>query len=174
MLSSDPPSQYCIDRNQARRSCDLPGMYFRIFGSRRSIDICFSPDEAEGALVPRSFFKSAIAPEAGCAMSRSPIRVSLTICGSAIMPTKASTWARAAVSSGRMAVMCSSMNNRFATIRSAPRIAALARVSAAGVSAHSAAARTVTRRPGKSRRSRGSARAAGPAAWASSVTMTTL
>ena len=49
-LSSDPPSQYCIDRNQARMSCALPGMKRRMRGRRRSIAICFSPEAAAGVL----------------------------------------------------------------------------------------------------------------------------
>ena len=57
---------------------------------------------------------------------------------------------------------------------SAPSTAALARISETGFSAHSAAAWTVTVRPGKSRAWRGVIRAAGPAACMSSVTMTTL
>jgi hypothetical protein len=116
MLSSDPPSQYCIDRNQARMSWALPGMKRRIFGRRRSIAICFSPEEPEGDLLPRSFFRKAIAPDAGSDMSRSPILVSLTICGSEMMPTQASSWSRRAWMSGRIWVRCSSRKIRFATM----------------------------------------------------------
>jgi hypothetical protein len=171
-LSSDPPSQYCIVRNQARRSCALPGMKRRIFGRRRSIFICFSPDWAEGSFEPRSFFRSFMGPEAGFIMSRSPIFVSETTSFAEMTPIIASQRSRRAFSSGRIAWMCSSMNKRFATTMSPCRTAIRASSSAAGFSAHSAAAWTETFRPGNSPDSRSETRAAGPAAWASSVTIT--
>ena len=60
-----------------------------------------------------------IAAEAGLAISRSPILVSRTMALSAISPTKASQRVRAAVNSGRMALMCSSMKIRLAMTISA-------------------------------------------------------
>ena len=94
-LSSDPPSQYCIDRNQARRSCALPGMKRRICGSRRSIFIWLSPDEVRLRL-GLQLLQDRHAPDAGLPMSRSPICVRFTISVSAITPTIASQCGRRA------------------------------------------------------------------------------
>ncbi len=159
-------------RNQARTSCDLPGMKRKIFGRRRRSAICRAPLSAEGARVPRSFFRSAIAPEAGFAMSRSPMRVSETIWRSATMPTIASQASRRARSAGRIACTCSSRKRRLAITMSARATSATAAASVAGRSAQSAAAWTLTARPGNSGARRAVTRSAGPAVCASRVTMT--
>ena len=139
MFSSDPPSQYCIDRNQLRRSCALPGISRRIFGSRRSVFIWLWPDVLAFAW-GLSFFISAIRPEAGRCMSRSPIFVSRTRSLSAIMLTIAAQRSRRARKDGRIAATCSSRNSRFVTITSPCATAACASASAAGFSPHSPAA----------------------------------
>ena len=163
MLSSEPPSQYCIDKNHARRSWLLPGMKRRIFGMRRSIDIWRSPDVAEVPFFGFNFLSSAISGDAGLDISRSPILVSLVTWLSAIRQTIASTRARAAVRSGRMAFTCSSMNSMLAMIISALATAVLVAASDDGFSAHSAAAWMDTVMPGNAFDRAGAIRAAGPA-----------
>ena len=89
--------------NQARKSWALPGIYFKIFGKRRSIRILLSPFCEDGLLDPRSLFNNAIVPEAGANISSAPIRVSLTIAASEITPAIASQPARRASRLGKIA-----------------------------------------------------------------------
>jgi hypothetical protein len=111
-------------------------------------------------------------PEAGLAMSRSPILRQpddLRI-GDHADHRVAAVAARRR--SGRIAPTCSSMNSRFATMMSPWRTSLRAASSAAGFSAHSAAAWIETSGPGNRAPAVGHPRA-GPAAWLSSVTITT-
>ena len=64
MFSSVPPNQYCITKNQARKSWALPGIYFKILGNRR-IRIFFSPVSEDGFEEPLNFFNSATARSLG-------------------------------------------------------------------------------------------------------------
>ena len=89
-LSSDPPSQYCIVRNHARRSWLLPGIKRRIFGKRRNSAILSAPFELDGLEEPRNFFISFMAPDCGAVISRTPMRVRRTTEASAIIPIMAS------------------------------------------------------------------------------------
>ena len=148
MFSSDPPSQYCIDKNHARRSWDLPGINLRMRGRRRSIAIFFSPDCVDGLEDPRSFFIIFIAPEVGAIISRLPILVSFTIEASAIRLIIASQASRRASRWGRMRKTCSSRNNKFTTIILARSMSSTQAWNASGFSPHSAAACTETCRPG--------------------------
>ena len=116
MFSSDPPSQYCIVRNQRAGPGPCRGSSAGSSGGGAASSSGFRRDRPLPADLRLSFFSSAIAPEAGRVMSRSPILVSLTICASAMMPTIASQAARRAASAGRIAAMCSS-RNRMLTIR---------------------------------------------------------
>jgi hypothetical protein len=62
-FASDPASQYCRVRNQARTSWAAPGTKASSLGSRRSIAICCAPGAPPVLFVlPRSFFSSAIGP----------------------------------------------------------------------------------------------------------------
>ena len=173
MFSSDPPSQYCIDKNHARKSWDFPGIRRRILGKRRNIFIWPAP-ELPPFFAGFSFFNRAIAPVAGRDMSRSPILVNCTISWSAMIPTIASQVSRRAFRSGRIAKIWSSRKITEETIMCAVAISALAKASAEGSFSHSAAACTIMDRPGKLRSSDGVTRATGPAACRSSVNNTML
>src|SRR6056297_2883043 len=164
-----------MTRNQERRSCALPGTILRSLGRRRSCCIRFSPfSTSESVDLGLSDLSSFIRPEAGLLMSSLPSLVSLMICASAITPIIPSTRSRAACRSSMIGAICSSRNRRFATIMSASAIAFLVSARASGVSAHSAAAWTVTFKPGKSCARLIEARATGPAEWLSSVMMAML
>src|SRR6056297_1306384 len=172
MLSSDPPNQYCMTRNHDLRSWALPGTILSNLGRRRSCCIRFSPfSTSESSDFGLSDLRIFIKPDAGFDM---PSLVSLMISASAITPIIPSTRSRAARRSSITGWICSSRNSRFATIMSASAIACFASTSDSGVSAHSAAAWTVTLRPGKSLARFSEARATGPAAWLSRVMMAML
>ena len=150
-FSSDEASQYCIVRNHARRSCALPGMNRRIFGNRLRSRIFFAPLSVDGFDDPRNRFRNDIVPEDGAPMSSVPIRVIFTIAASEMIPTMASHSGRRASKAGRMRRICSSRNRSEVTTISATATASFAASSLSGLSPHSAAAKTETDRPGKSR-----------------------
>ena len=117
IFSSVPPNQYCMHKNHARKSCALPGMYFRILGRRRSIRIFFSPVSVDGFDEPRRRFSKAIVPLSGVCISREPMRVCFTKAASHMIPTTASHWSRRASITGSSGFTCSSRNNRFHATR---------------------------------------------------------
>ena len=102
MFSSVPPSQYCITKNQALKSWALPGIYFNIFGNRRSMRIFFSPVSEDGFEEPLNFFNNASAPLSGACISSDPIRVSFTKSASHTTPIIASHSSRLAFSNGKI------------------------------------------------------------------------
>ena len=150
MFSSVPPNQYCITKNQARKSWALPGIYFKILGNRRSIRIFFSPVSEDGFEEPLNFFNSATAPLSGACISSDPIRVSFTRSASQTTPIIASHFSLLAFNNGKIGLIWSSRKRRFTIIISDVSIAALVSARALGFSPHSAAAKIETSRPLKS------------------------
>ena len=175
-LSSEPASQYCMHRNQARRSCALPGMKRRMRGSRRSIAICDWPlGEPPGVRRAAQLLHQRHRAgrgrghvEAGRAGSASPPR------RAEMQQTIASQASRRACEVGQDRRMCSSRNSMVATTMSPaatrpwrgrappdPRPIPRRRARSAAGRGIAAASRACTR-------------SAGPATWASRVMITTL
>ena len=150
MFSSVPPNQYCITKNQARKSWALPGIYFKILGNRRNIRIFFSPVSEDGLEEPLNFFNSATAPLSGACISSEPMRVSFTKSASQTTPIIASHFSLLAFNNGKIGLIWSSRKRRFTIIISDLSIAALVSARALGFSPHSAAAKIETSKPSKS------------------------
>jgi hypothetical protein len=127
---------------------------------------------ADGSFDPRSFFSSFMGPVAGFIMSSSPIRVSCTTSRAEITPIIASqVAARLQLRQDRGDVLLDEQKVRdddIAVAHRAPRFLQRGRVLGpfgGGMDRNL--------QPGNSPDSRSDTRAAGPAAWLSSVTITT-
>ena len=123
--------------------------------------------------LPRSFFRNAIGPLTGPLMSKRPMRVRRVTSVADIRQTMASQASRRACSAGSTGRKWSSMNSMVQITMSARAMSSVQRRSASGSSVHSAAACTLSDRPGKARASWRCARAAALARWLSMVTSTT-
>ena len=123
-------------------------------------------------LLPRSRLSSAIGPDCGLLISKRPSLVTLITSPAEIQPTIASQVSRRALSWGRTASICSSINSMLAKMMSAWAISAWQRASISGSWLQSEAACRRSSRPGFSRASTALARSAAPAKWLSSVMMT--
>jgi hypothetical protein len=147
----------------------------RILGSRRSIaHLLFARGGARLPSAPRSRFMKLHHAAGGLAHVEPPILVSRVISGAAMQPTKASQPRRGRPQVGRIARMCSSRNSRVATTMSRLGDVRRGARERGGVLGPFRGGVHRELEPGIARlQPLRSARAAGPARWASRVTIVT-
>ena len=147
-----------------------------ICGMRRSIFICLAPAAAfslSSLGLPRIFFKKAIGPLAGLAMSSLPKRVSLTTSPADMAHTMALQWSRRACRSAKIGRKWSSMNSMVTIMMSPWAMSSRQRVKCSGLVANSEAEWTVKLRWGSKRFKPTRARSTALLRWVSMVTITT-